>query len=239
MEKLYIPTDGTTSWRARLAEPSLHWKRGASAMELAASWELAARTPRGLPEAVARVLDSHQTTAGAQLLFGFPEHQVSLPGGSQPSQTDLWAILKLADGWASLAVEGKAREPFGPTVNEWLKEASVGKRTRLDSLCETLDVPPIQASELRYQLFHRAASAVLEASRIGTKTAILLVQNFHPASAAWPDFQAFSDLFKATACRDGICEAHCPKLDRLLFAWVDCPVATDAELTLVMGAGGS
>ena len=230
MKRLYVPSDGTCSWRARLAEPSLHWKRAASAMELAVSWELEARTPRGVPDSVSRVLDMHPSTRDARLLFGVPEHLVPLRGRSRASQTDLWAVLRVDDGWVSLAVEGKAREPFGPTISEWLREPTPGKRTRLDALCETLGVRPTESSLLKYQLFHRSASACTEASRIGARTAMLLVQNFYPESVAWPDFKLFVDLFGATACRDGICEGRCPGVERLLFAWVDSPVATDAEL---------
>jgi hypothetical protein len=231
MKKLYVESDGTCSWRARLADPSLHWKRQASAMELSVSWELAARGPRGLPEAVERVLDTHPATSGARLLFGVPEHRVSLPGGSRASQTDLWAVLRVDQGWISLAVEAKAREPFGPTVKEWLRESTPGKRARITALCETLGVQqPVEESEIRYQLFHRAASAIIEASRIGAGTAMLLVQNFYADSTSWSDFESFVHMLGATACRDGICEVRCPGVERLLFAWVDSRVATDAEL---------
>ena len=194
------------------------------------SWERAVRTERGLPAEVARVLDMHDATRDSRLLFGVPEHRVALVGGSRASQTDLWVVLKTPDGLASVAVEAKAREPFGQTLNEWLRDASEGKRMRLKSLCETLGLHPVEASGLRYQLFHRAASTVLEASRIGAQTAVLLVQNFFAESIAWPDFQAFSRLFDVEACRDGVCAARCPGVDRLLFAWVDSAVATDAEL---------
>jgi hypothetical protein len=191
VKKIYVPSLGTCSWRTLLADPTAHWKRGASAMELAVSWEAAARTPRGLPDAVATVLDQHPTTRGSELLFGIPEHRVALPGGSRASQTDLWAVLRTSDGWASAAVEGKARESLGPTINEWLREPTPGRRTRLDSLCGTLGLGRIEACDLRYQVFHRAASAVIEASRIGAQTAILIVQNFYGESSAWPDFEAF------------------------------------------------
>jgi hypothetical protein len=202
-------------------------------MELAIAWELAGATARGLPKSVARVLDLHPATTGAQLLIGIPEHQVALPGGSRPSQTDLWALLRSEPGLVSLAVEGKAREPFGPTISEWLREPSRGKEVRLAALCQTLGVAAIQASELRYQLFHRTASAVLEAIRMGAGTAVLLVQNFYPETGAWADFQAFARLFsEATACRDGVCEIACPGVDRLLLVWVDSPVSTDAEVAL-------
>src|SRR3989442_246296 len=99
MKRIYTPSVGTNSWRALLAEPELHWKRGASAMELAVSWELAARTARGLPSEIAGVLDLHPSTRGAELVFGVPEHRVALPGGSRASQTDLWVVVKTVDGW--------------------------------------------------------------------------------------------------------------------------------------------
>ena len=220
-----------------LAEPDLHWKRGASAMELAVSWELAARTNRGLPSEVAQVLDLHPSTRGAELVFAAPEHRVALPGGqraSQTSQTNLWAVVKGSDGWASVAVEGKAGEPFGPTVSEWFQDASSGKRVRLDALCAALGVVPDPAATLRYQLFHRAASAVLEAARIGAQTAVLLVQNFRPETSGWADFEKFVAQFGVSASRGGICEAHRIQGARLLFAWVDSPVATDAQLALAV-----
>lgn len=235
MKRLYIETDGTCSWRARLADPSLHWKRRASAMELAVSWELGARRPRGLPDPVERVLDAHPATRGARLLFGVPEHLVSLPGGSRASQTDLWAVLRGDQGWISLAVEGKAREPFGPTLKEWLRESTPGKRARISALCQTLGVQqPVEESEIRYQLFHRAASAIIEASRIGAGTAMLLVQNFYADSTSWSDFESFAKLLGAVACRDGVCEVRCPAVERLLFGWTDSPTATDAELASVI-----
>src|SRR5437764_15169896 len=110
VSRIYIPLSGLDSWRNLLADPDLHWKRRASAMELAVAWELAAATQRGLPAEVAEVLDLHDTTRGAELLFGFPEHRVDLPGGRRASQTDFWAVVKTNNGPASIAVEGKAGE---------------------------------------------------------------------------------------------------------------------------------
>lgn len=203
-------------------------------MELAVSWELAARTDRGLPSEVADVLDRHESTRDAVLLFAVPEHRVALPGGRRASQTDLWAVVKVAGGWASVAIEGKAGEPFGPTVSEWLQDASAGKRARLDSLCETLRVEPTVIGDLRYQLFHRAASAILEAARIGAGAAVLVVQNFRPATNGWADFETFVAQFGAVACRGGVCESSRVSEHRLLFAWVDSPVASDAQLALAV-----
>jgi hypothetical protein len=234
MKRIYILSQGTCSWQMVLADPTLHWKRGASAMELAVSWELAAKTDSGLPQPVANLLDQHPATAGAQLLFGVPEHRVALPGAGRASQTDFWAVLRVSDGWVSLAVEGKAGEPFGPSIGEWLAEASSGKTTRLDALCRTLGLEARAIGELRYQLLHRSASAVLEASRIGARTAVVLVQNFRPYSTCWPDFEAFVKRFGVAVNRGTIAEATCPGVDRLLFAWVDCTTATDADLALAV-----
>ena len=234
MKRIYTPSQGPNSWRALLAEPDLHWKRGASAMELALSWELAARTDSGLPDEVAKVLDLHPATAGANLLFAVPEHRVALPGGSRASQTDLWAVLKVSEGWASLAVEGKAGEPFGPTVAEWLAEPSVGKSRRLAALRGTLGLHVDDVADLRYQLFHRSASAVIEATRIGAATAVVLVQNFRPETSCWSDFEAFVRQFGVGVARGAISEATCPGVQRILFAWVDCCTATDADLALAV-----
>src|SRR5687768_16820125 len=105
MRRLLIPTKGVEDWRRLLADPDRHWRQGKSAYELAAAWESAARTERGLPEDVAAVLDQSDELRGAQLLIGIPEHQVSLEGGGHASQTDLWAMLQTAShGFVSMAV---------------------------------------------------------------------------------------------------------------------------------------
>jgi len=44
---------------------------------------------------------------------------------------------------------------------------------------------------LRYQLFHRSASALLEADRYHADTALLLVHSFSPDDAGFADFAAF------------------------------------------------
>jgi Domain of unknown function (DUF6946) len=63
-------------------------------------------------------------------------------------------------GLVSIAVEGKAGEPFGPPISEWLRDDSVGKRVRLDALCKVLGLVSEADSLLRYQLLHRSASAM-------------------------------------------------------------------------------
>jgi hypothetical protein len=230
VKRLYVPSSGPSSWQVLLSQPDVHWKRGASAMELAISWELAAKTGRGLPQEVGDVLDRHEATRGAQLLFGVPEHRVELPGGRRASQTDLWAVARADYGLISIAVEGKAGEPFGPTVAEWFQDASPGKHLRFTSLCDELGITAGSDSALRYQLFHRTASAILEGRRIGASTAVLLVQNFRRDTNGWNDFAAFAAGFGGEATRGGICEARPLRKIRLLLAWVDSPLATDEQV---------
>jgi Domain of unknown function (DUF6946) len=108
----------------------------------------------------------------------------------------------------------------------------VGKRERLDALCEVLGVAAAPDSALRYQLLHRSASALMEAKRIGARTAVMLVQNFRPETSSWSDFERFAAHFRSTATRGGICETSCRQPVHLLLTWADSPLATDAQLAL-------
>ena len=234
MKRVLIPTYGASDWRRFLADPDNQWKRGASAMELAVSWEMAQTTHRGLPPEVADVLDSHSSLAGARLLAAFPEHKVALKGRGKPSQTDVWALLRADSGLISMAVEGKAGEPFASTIGEWLKEASDGKKERFNYLCEILQSSDAPAAELRYQLYHRTASAVIEAQRFGAPFAVMLVQSFREDSLCWNDYCAFCSLLGATAVRGSLVEACRKGSERLFLGWVVSKVATDSEFAKVV-----
>ncbi len=175
---------------------------------MATSWETAAGSPRGLPPEVALVLDSHEALRGATLLLGAPEHQVRLPGGGHASQTDLWALLRTEAELVSMAIEGKAGEPRGEGVADWLDGAAPrsGKPERLRFLRERFGLSDAQVSGLRYQLLHRSVSALLEAERFTAKLAALVVQSFDPAGDAgsFSDFVAFGRCF-AVELQLGVC----------------------------------
>lgn len=117
MTSIYLPSSGPHDWQWLLAKPGLHWKHGASAMALADAWEHA----DGWPLPVADALSSDQYLAGLELLVAFPEHLVPLPGGRTASQSDLFVLARNGDGdLVTIAVEGKAAEPFGDsTVSDW------------------------------------------------------------------------------------------------------------------------
>ena len=118
--------------RAYLADPIKHWRPEHSALELATSWIGSG----GFPPRVAEVLASSSAYEGCKLIEAFFEREVDLGTKGRPSQTDLLALVQLADGYGVIAVEGKAREPFGPIVSEW--NDGPGKHARLVDLCTHL-----------------------------------------------------------------------------------------------------
>jgi hypothetical protein len=172
--------------RAYLADPIRHWRPDRSALELATSWIGA----RGFPKTVASVLASCSTYAECRLIEAFFEREVELGTKGRPSQTDLLALVELADGYCVIAVEGKAREPFGQLVSEW--NDGPGKQARLDDLCKQLGLTPSDAGGLRYQLLHRTVSALLEARRYGAREALMLVHSFDAADSSVDAYQAFA-----------------------------------------------
>src|SRR3954447_25318828 len=109
MPPIYIPTDGPHEWQWLLAKPGLQWKHNASAMALADAWETAQPWPPEVKTAL-----EHSQPGDLEFLLGLPEHQTPLPGGRAASQTDLLVLgRRRVGGLVVLAVEGKAKEPFG------------------------------------------------------------------------------------------------------------------------------
>jgi hypothetical protein len=172
--------------RAYLADPIKHWKPDHSGLELATSWIGAGR----IPDSVRAVFDTSEVYEGCELVEGFFEREVELGTAGRASQTDLLAVLRLRYGLVVAAVEGKAREPFGDTVAKW--NTTPGTQTRLDDLCRRLGIDVSQVSELRYQLLHRTASALIEAERYGAGEALMLVHSFDRSDASLHDYQSFA-----------------------------------------------
>nr|WP_328985019.1 hypothetical protein [Thiorhodovibrio winogradskyi] len=166
MTKIYIPSSGPLDWKQLLAEPEKHWKTGHSAKALAHCWEESG----DIPDEVRRVLAQAPELAEIEALLCIPEHQVPLPGGSRPSQNDVWVLGRTTQGLVSMTVEGKVSESFGPTMSEWFKDPSPGKEQRLRFLYGELEIDFPPAHALRYQLLHRTASAIIEAKNTAPKT---------------------------------------------------------------------
>ena len=91
LSRIYIPTTGTVQWAQLLAEPGRQWRQGYSARTLAYSWQEAA----GFPTEVKSILAS--VFPALELLLALPEHKVPLPGGSRPSQNDIWVLARSED----------------------------------------------------------------------------------------------------------------------------------------------
>ncbi|WP_228461800.1 DUF6946 family protein [Paracoccus liaowanqingii] len=181
MSKILVPTSGVSDWQRLLADPERHWRAGFSAMATARSWEAA----KGLPPEITQILG-----LDAELLFAIPEHKVPLPGGGRESQCDVFALVRTMDRTVALAVEAKVNEPFDRTIGDWLANGSVGKHRRLAAICNLLGCPE-PPSDLRYQLFHRTAAAIIEAHRMNTGAAAMIVQSFSQEHRWFEDFAAF------------------------------------------------
>ncbi len=201
--RLYVPLLEPEDVVRHLGKQEKHWKEGRSAHALACVWAQS----NALPPRVAAVFKNHSVFKSAELVDAFLERKVDLKSKGRPSQTDLLAVIGIDLGLAVVAVEGKAGETFGERVAEWLeKSAKKGrdgtqsvnmatkknhKESRLKGLCSLLGISKETALPLRYQLLHRSASAILEAGRYRTPTAVLLVHSFSVDSKGFEDFEAF------------------------------------------------
>lgn len=187
MARIHVPTTGPADWRRLLAKPDAHWRDGFSAKMAAERWEITGGWPPEVAEQFA--------LAGwgpAEVLIAIPEWKTPLPGGRRDSQTDIFCLVRAAVGTVACGIEAKVSEPFDQTVAEWLAEASPGKLERLSHLCGLLGLPNPPPGHLRYQLFHRAGSALIEAKRFGCAAAAMIVHSFSKEKMWLGDFQAFA-----------------------------------------------
>jgi hypothetical protein len=178
MGRFFVPSNGAISWREFLADPEKQWKKGYSAYELAKCWEDA----NNLPPCVEKVFKQSQFPLfnKVEVLYGFPEYKVPLLGGGASSQNDLYVLAKSTDELLTIMVEGKVSEPFGETVASWLGDnPSHGKRNRLKYLLSILGLEEGSVLNKRYQLIHRAVSALLEANNVNAKNSLMLVHSFN------------------------------------------------------------
>ena len=213
MKLILVPTEGVRDWQRRLAAPEKHWRTGYSARALAHAWEAAS----GLPPEVAALLGP---LGKVELLLAIPEYDVPLPGGERPSQNDVFTLVRTKDGLIVVMVEGKVSESFGPTLEEWRKGASAGKTERLAHIKGKLGLANNPPPGIRYQLLHRAASAVIEAERFHARDAAMIVHSFSPEQASLGDYQAFLGLFGRQGGPGQMVTLGTPNGIRLWAGWV-------------------
>jgi len=221
-------------WRAGLADPYLHWRRKKSAWEMAVAWESRRDSDSGLPLEVAAALDGHPDLKNPTLLLGLVEHRVLLDTKKTPSQNDLWCMFLTDSGQVSVAIEAKAGEDFDRRLSEWLVSDGEGKTQRLQFLCRTLGLEPNPDVSLRYQLFHRTASAVLEAKRWRVGRALMLVQSFSESRTSWQDFVHFAAQFRLSVAKGAVSGPVRVEDTELYLGWVESPLATDAVAGLAV-----
>ncbi len=245
MSRLVVETRGVAEWRSRLADPTKQWKRGYSAFEVAVAWEGSASGKSGMPLSILGLLDQHKGVfPNPKLIVGIVEHKVELPGGKHPSQNDVWALVRVGQDLLSLAIEAKAGESFADLISVWKekKEPGSDKPKRLDYLKDVLGISKVDVDDVRYQLLHRTASALIEAERVGAKYAAMIVQSFrNPHRKSDPkklifDFQTFARKFGASAEENQLVPAGKCRDIQLYLGWVTCDPATDAEVAAKLEA---
>lgn len=210
--RILIPSKGPDDWQQFLAKPDLQWATGYSARTLAYAWEAA----NGLPPEIADLTSA--AFGPGELLFAIPEYKTALPGGRRESQSDVFALVRHQAGLATYAIEGKVDEPFGPTVGEWLVDASAGKRERLDFILDLLGIqqcPDI----IRYQLLHRTASALVEADRFGANLAGMIVHSFSPENRWRDEFDQFVSLMGWSENESQPIRLEVPSGKTLMLGW--------------------
>ena len=219
MNKIFVPTNKPEDWKPLLAEPEKHWKTGYSAKALAYSWQEANDFPGSLKKVF--ISSGVALFKNVELLLAFPEYQVPLPGGSRPSQNDIFVLARSNDQLISITVEGKVSEPFGDTVAEWRKNDSEGKRRRLKFLLKELELEDNkEINAIRYQLLHRTASALIEAKKFGALNALTLVHSFSQFNECFEDYSRFLNLFNLETKPDSLVFVGTIEGINLYLCWV-------------------
>lgn len=217
------PLSKPTDVQPLLADPQKHWKKGRSAYEAAHAWiGMNKNRGPGIPPRVAAVLSSDPDWSRAKIVTGFFEHATPLDTQKGPSNTDLLLVCDIPPGLGIMAVEAKAGESFGDRVCDWLAvEPSPGKDARWKWACEFFNVGAETCHELRWQLFHRTASAIIEARRFRSRHAIMLVHDFSGNASSLGDYLNFASVLAIPDARtDGLSGARIFGDVSLRLGWV-------------------
>ncbi len=223
MSNFYIPAKRPSDWKPLLAKPRKHWKTGYSAKSLAYCWQQAG----DFPSSVITAFKNSGITLfqNIELLLAFPEWKVPLPGGKRVSQNDIFILAKRDNQLISIMVEGKVRESFGEIVSEWKSDTTVGKQTRLDYLCDLLQLNEEQVNNIRYQLLHRTASALIEAGNFNAENALMLVHSFsqetEQENEGFQDYCKFLSLYGLIGKMNSLTYPVDINNIRLHFGWVN------------------
>jgi len=75
-----------------------------------------------------------------------------------------------------------------------MKKESPGKRKRIGFIQSKLELGHVP-EDIRYQLLHRTAAAVVEAERFEAQHAVILVHSFSDSDMWFEDFARYADLY--------------------------------------------
>lgn len=196
LTRIAVPLLRPEDVKPHLGGPT-HWKQGYSAKAVADSWFQA----NDVPPKVRSLLDQSPELRGAELIDAWLERCTDLcDKRGTATQTDLLAVLGVGDDLVIMAVEAKVAEGFDKPVSKWLGEGREGKADRLQGLCELLGFQRDNVGDLRYQLFHRTAAAILEARRYRANKAVLMVHSFCENATGLGDFTAFFERMGVHGC---------------------------------------
>lgn len=190
------------------------WKKGRSAYELAHKWMDA----DGIPDQVLKLLNT-KNFRNSTLIEAYFERETKMPGRGAGSNTDLLAICEASGIRFVMGVEGKVDEEFGCLVSKY--KVKPNRQKRFKGIVDVLGGDYNSIGNLRYQLLHRTASAVIEARQFGVSKAIMLVHSFDPHNALFEDFKAFASWLNINYSRRGVLSDPVHLLDVDLFlGWV-------------------
>ena len=171
-------------WRVHAPPKSeVHWKDGRSAKESARSWLAAAPS---LPAEIAATLSSHHHIGPLSAWRAEPEAHApfdDFPG--EPPNIDVLLVGRDKNGPIVVAVEAKADERFGSTVQQKLSSFQSNpqsngvkriERLRAALFGELPNQPDI--GDLRYQLLTATVAAMAEAKRQSAQRAVVMIHEF-------------------------------------------------------------
>ncbi len=224
----YQPLRSFEEWRKLLIDPELHWKDGKSAKELVKYWA----DRNSMPLEFTRLFGDERV----EIVFMFPEYQVSMPASGRNSSNDLYILAVTETGYSVIMIESKAGESFDELVSDWYKgktkNTDHGKNAsnRLNAiLCELglkkyANEPYIEIGRYRYQLFHRTLSAIKEAKRIKANNAVVIIQSFAKDPQSLDDFMGFVGLLIPNPSKQVNKLIGPVEIDgiKLSFAWLEC-----------------
>ncbi len=214
MKRIFVSTKSGTDWQDSPVRPELHWKKGGSAMSVAACWEDA--HPK-LPSEIVKVLGVGDKL---ELLAAFPNWKVPLPSIGGHPQIDVLAITTDSKRLVILGVDAKVSgEGFGSTIETEKQTESSDKLKRISCLKDELGLTDTFDGKIPYQLLHRTVSTIITARKFHAAVAVMLVHSFCPNSTRRNDFEQFIQALNCKRLNPDLYEAPNIKGPKLLLGW--------------------